>query len=318
MKPKSAVRTVRFSYTPGLVWAAMIGSILFSTGIAWAQPQPMEGPELWAKIQPLLGNREYGAAIQLLERQRQLVDKSAKSSRPIKLIDEHIQIFKDLTALERRAREKFDNLKAGDRVTFAGIAYQVVKRDDMDGKPRVVVKLAAGGRESTRTFDDVRAADVLALADLASPMSVDDKFLAGMLHAVDDSGDRDLARRLLSDVADQKPIQFWIARLDTEAQAAEAAANAPDDPIVGTWRFVVGKPGERQRVFNLELKKNGRGEPGGTMWKKSGDDRYTITASWGGTALLTLAPGGERMRGRLANGTPCGATRQTTAKNRGE
>lgn len=299
----------------------MIGSILSSAGIAQAQPQPMEGPELWAKIQPLLGNREYGAAIQVLERQRQLVGKSAKSAksdRPARMIDEHIQIFKDLTTLERRAREKFDSLKSGDRVTFAGIPYQVVKRDDIEGKPRLVVKLAAGGRESTRNFEDVRAADLLALVDLSTPESVDDKYLAGILHALDDSGDRDLARRLLSDVADQKPIQFWIARLDAEAQAAEAAANAPDDPIVGTWRFVIGKPGERQRIFNLELKKNGRGEPGGTMWKKNGEDRYTVTASWGGTALLTLQAGGERMRGRLANGTPCGATRQTTAKNRGE
>lgn len=316
MKPGSAFRIVFFGSSCRLLGAAIVGLALLDTGTIQAQPQPMEGPELWAKVQPLLGNREYGAAIQLLERQRQLVEKSAKTSRPMRLIEEHIQIFKELTTLERRAREKFDNLKTGDRVTFAGIAYQVVRRDDMDGKSRIVVKLAAGGRESSRTFDDVRAADLLALVDLANPMSVDDKFLAGILHALDDSGDRDLARRHLSDVADQKPIQFWIARLDAEAQEAEAAANAPDDPIVGSWRLVMGKPGEKQRIINLELKKNGRGEPGGTLWKKSGDNRYTITTSWGGTALLTLQPGGERLTGRTANGTPCGATRQSTAKNR--
>jgi hypothetical protein len=276
----------------------------------------MTGPELWAKVQPLLSNREYGAAIQLLERQRQVIDKSAKAGGPAKMLEEHIKTYKDLTALEKKAREKFNTLKAGDRVTFAGIAYQVVRRDDMDGKPRIIVKLAAGGRESSRTFDDVRAADLLALAGLADPDSAADKFLAGVLHALDDSGDRELARRHLSDVADQKPIQFWVARLDAETQEAEAAANVPDDPIVGTWRFVMGKPGEKQRIVNLELKKNGRGEPGGTLWKKNGDNRYTITTSWGGTALLTLQPGGERLLGRAANGTPCGATRQSTTKNR--
>ncbi len=98
----------------------------------------------------------------------------------------------------------------------------------------------------------------------------------------------------------------------------------PLDPIVGFWRIVIGKRGEKQTILNVYFPpvdnpgvRSGMARRNQTSpvkyfqgsWSKSGD-LYTLHGPNGATAKVKMGGGGEGFAGRLAAGAPVVGFRQ--------
>ncbi len=289
--------------------------------------EPGDSPytTFWTQIGQLLADREYGSAEGLIadaQTDPELApyrDQLTTDSRDIAVLQRFTKLVTDSAA----------ELKMGDPLKLGAIDCKVVEFISDAKGDRLALTVARSGTQMEKSITELDYRSWIELTQSKLTTSADDRYMLGMYLATVARGNRKEARQLLNLAAEEGlVVSHWIARIDAEAIVAEKAKHdkkaVRDDPIVGPWRVVIGELGKPQSIHNATYRADGKvvhtpAEPNGTAppagtWKKRGDGRYVVTVANGATVQWELDPSGEKMRGRLARGTPVHALRQAKTK----
>ncbi|NUQ62016.1 MAG: hypothetical protein HUU20_05985 [Pirellulales bacterium] len=270
---------------------------------------------VWAKLKEPLANRQYGAA-------RDLLDNAAKSAslsgfQPVIAEDERdIGLLEEL---KKRVIQRCRGFQTGATVEVGSVAYEFIRfESDLTGD-RLILKTLGNGRETERTLEQLPAKTWVALVISELGSTAENKYLIGVFHAVDKTGDRDEARKLLSAAAaDGQQVSRWLERLaekPEEARTPLTKAEKVQDPIVGTWRVVIGE-GKREKAANVMFRPGGTTNLPGSKWLFDATTAtYTVTLPHGGTAKVQLDPSQNGFRGRNAAGNPVRGVREADKSN---
>ncbi|MEK6262732.1 MAG: hypothetical protein AABP62_29395, partial [Planctomycetota bacterium] len=213
---------------------------------------------LWSQVEQLLEDREYGSAADLIADAE--TDPDLASFKTQLATDR-----KDVDVLQRFAKLVKDQavgLKAGAPLKVGAIDYTVVEFiDDAKGE-RLVLTTAKNPARVEKTLTELDYRTWIELTQSKLSTSAEDRYMLGVYLAAC-NGNRKEARQTLNlAAADGKSVSHWTARLDAEAQATEAAKAAKkairDDPVLGTWRIVIGDQGKPQRLVNSTFRADGR------------------------------------------------------------
>ncbi len=316
---------MRLSHLSVTVWLGL--SFAVCLGICAEEQELSDTPyaTLWTQIRQLLADREYGSAADLI----------ADAETDPELAPFKTQLAtdsKDVAVLQRFATLVTDTaagLKAGEPLKLGAIDYTFVKFiSDAKGERLVL----AAPKSTTRIEKSITELDHRSWIELTQSKlttSAEDRYMLGMYLATVARGNRKEARQSLNlAAADGQSVSHWTARIDTESKVAEKTKvdkkAVRDDPILGTWRVVVGERNTPQKfhnstyradgkVIHTPIEPNGTAPPAGT-WRKRGDGRYAVTIGKGATVQWELDPSGEKMSGHMASGVPVHALRQAKTK----
>lgn len=269
---------------------------------------------VWQQVSQLLGVREYASALEVIA--------DAENDSGLRAFREQLQIDrKDIQGLQKLAglvKDRLTTFKEGDALKIGNSEYKFGRFVSDAQGDRIVLNSTADSSKSEKTLSQLDPKTWISLAEPKLSNSAEDRYIAGMFLASVEQGDRQAARQALNLAAAEKiPVSHWISRIEAEAKAREDELGAKkaelDDPILGTWRFVIGD-GKRERRLNITFRARGKTDLKTSTWRKVKDDEYVISFPNGASARVNLGPKGEGVKGKMANGTPVKGLRQSKAK----
>jgi hypothetical protein len=300
----------QFAITLNVVWMLSLCAFGSETLAQQPEPQPSAYDAIWEKLKEPLANRQYGAARELLE----AAAKSAESSGFQERIAEDDRDISLLQGLKTQVVQRCRGFQTGATVEIGSVAYEFVRfESDLTGD-RLVLRMRGSGRETERALEQVPARSWVSLAVAELEPTAENRYVIGIFYAVDRTGDRAEARKLLSAAAaDGQQVGRWLARLDEplkETKTPVTRSEDSQDPIVGTWRVVVGE-GKHARGFSVIIKPRGTTNLSGSRWLlDETTGTYTLTLRNGATARVRLDPAQSVFHGRNARGDLVRGVRQ--------
>lgn len=283
--------------------------LLFAANIS-ANAQDTAYDRLWKSVAEVLQDRNYGTARELLERESRLPT-LVQFQQEIALDDHDCHL---LLELKEKVIKRCQEFRPGEILTIGGLKYEFVRFDNNAKGEQLVLKFAGSNRENVKPLNTMNAVSWASLLDGNLPPTPSNRYVLGVFHAVDRTGDRQLARRFLSDAAGNNiDVKRWITRLErmegkVRVEPPKPAPPPPPDPIAGSWRAAI-KNGKKTESKNWTLNADGTTASGG-KWTNRGNGNYTITFAFGQTVELELKPDGTTLVGRFANGNHVRADRQ--------
>ena len=293
----------------------VLGAWVFAAQNAVAQDAP-ESPyeQVWNQVSALLEVREYSSAEEVI--------KEAQGEAGLSRFKDQLQTdLRDVTELKRLAKlvqDQAKKLKTGDTVKIGSTEHKLVKFVSDAQGDRLVLESTSGSSKTEKTLGKLDAKSWLALAQPVLTNSAEDRYVGVMYHASVHHGDGKVGQEALNLAASDKiSVTHWTARIEAEAKELEEEKSAKkaalDDPLLGSWRMVIGE-GKKERRINITFLPKGKTDNSTSTWRKVDLDSYALSAPNGGTAKFSLVQNGEVFKGRMANGARVYGTRQSKAK----
>lgn len=272
-------------------------------------------PQSWDRVLPLLRDRHYSSASQLLEQRKG----ETVSAEELTQIQSDIRVLAGLAELIETASAALSTIEDGALITVDGrdFKFRGVQRTDED----IFLKLESksSGVSYRRSFSGLPAATLLELSEWNPSADDTEPLIAAVLLSFDKVPDRQAGRRILNVAArNGDNIEIWLSRIARLEQKQSPAQDRKGvDPLIGKWYIT---PSENTWLkFTIEFRKDGTNRvvlsaeailharrnklplppnPSTGKWEREDNGTYFVTFFSGGGAMVI-----DEVQGNLLSAT---------------